>query len=476
MIGLTWGELKVAVTVGTERRALPGGAALAAALGPLPPEQQALHAAALLGAARRAGLRPTPGPPLPPLPDDDDGAEEMAEAEETVAPDRAVQLLELLLGGNLGRPAAVQPLIAVWLAAAAERAMVLPHHLVLAALDRATADRELQPLVAPVLGRRGRWLAGCRPDARPEWRWATGGPARTAEELLTLEPAERLAVVRALRAADPGGARERVETLWSQVDAPGRAGLLGALAHGLGPDDEPLLERALGDRSGPVRAAAIRLLEGLPGSARAVRCADRLAPVVRLQGRFRPTLSVARPAPPEGDDRRDEPPSSEAHWLRTLAAGAPLAWWERTLGLPPERIVGLRLDAASGPPGWETDVVGGWARAASAQRNPAWAVALLDRPELTAQHRLELVQALPGPWSPATADAVLAWFERQTKPGFVVDAATAHLAAALPAPAADRVSAWLGRVAKDDDPSLHRSLRHLLQLLSTRISIAEAFS
>ena len=57
----------------------------------------------------------------------------------------------------------------------------------------------------------------------------------------------------------------------------------------------------------------------------------------------------------------------------------------------------------------------------------------------------------------------------------VVGLALGLLAAALPAPAADRLSAWLGRVAKGDDPSLHRSLRHLLQLLSTRISIAEAF-
>lgn len=467
VIGPTWGELRVAVTVGTERRALAAGTALPAALASLPPEQQALHAAALLGAARRAGLRPTPGAPPPP-------AAEPVPAE-PVAPDRAVQLLELLLGGNLGRPAAVQPLAAQWLEAAAERGMVLPHHLVLAALDRGTADRELQPLVAPVLGRRGRWLAGYRPEARPEWRWASGARARTPDALVAVEPAERVAAVRGLRAADPGGARELVEALWSQVDAPGRAGLLATLAVGLGPDDETLLERALDDRSGPVRAGAIRLLEGLPGSARAARCAARLAPVVRLHGRFRPTLSVAAPVPPEGDDRRDEPPSSEAHWLRTLVAGAPLAWWERTLGLGPERIVGLRLDGAAGPPGWETDLVGGWARAATAQRNPAWAVPLLDRPELTAQHRLDLMLALPGPWSPATADAVLAWFERQTKPGFALDAATPHLAAALPAPAADRLSTWLGRVAKGDDPSLHRSLRHLLQLLSTRISIAEAF-
>lgn len=465
---LTWGELRVAVTVGTERRALPDVASLAAALVPLPPEQQALHAAALLGAARRAGLRPPAGPPPSSGPDGADPAE-------MVAPDRAVQLLELLLGGNLGRPAAVQPLVAQWLEAAAERGMVLPHHLVLAALDRGTADRELQPLVAPVLGRRGRWLAGCRPEARPEWRWATGTRGWTPDTLLAAEPAERVAAVRALRATDPVGARGLVEALWSQVDAPGRAGLLATLAAGLGPDDEALLERALDDRSGPVRAGAIRLLEGLPGSARAARCAARLAPVVRLHGRFRPTLSVAAPVLPEGDDRRDEPPASEAHWLRTLVAGAPLAWWERTLGFGPERIVGLRLDAAAGPPGWETDLVGGWARAATAQRNPGWAVALLDRPELTAQHRLDLVLALPGPWLPATADAVLAWFERQTKPGFALDAATPHLAAALPAPAADRLSAWLGRVAKGDDPSLHRSLRYLLQLLSTRISIAEAF-
>jgi len=478
---LTWTELRIAVTVGTERRALPSGTALPGGVGPPgagppPPEQVALHAAALLGAARRAGLRPTAGPPPASMPADEVPAGQPSPAAlavaERVAPDRAVQLLELLLDGNLGRQAAVQPLVAAWLEQAAAGELVLPHHLVLSALERGTADRTLQLLVALALGRRGRWLA----TWRPEWAWAAGGPrTATAEELLAVEPAQRLAAVRAARAADPHHGRTLVEALLPQVDAPGRAALVGCLAVGIGPDDEGVLERALDDRSGPVRAAAIRLLEGLPGSARAARCAHRLAPVVHRQGRFRPTLSVSRPAPPEGDERRDEPPGSEAHWLRTLVAGAPLAWWEQTLGLTPDRIVGLRLDAAGGPPGWEADVVGGWARAATAQRNPAWAVALLDRPELTATHRTELVTALPPPWSPATAEGVLAWLERQTKPGFVVDALTPHLAAALPPAAADRLTAWLARVNKGDDLSLHRSLRHLVQLLSTRQSIVEAF-
>lgn len=498
---LTWTELRIAVTVGTERRALPSGTTLPGGVGlpgggSMPPEQVALHAAALLGAARRAGLRPVAG--TPPVSASEEPARREAAGqgsmatpppgtpvgasagehpqpvgEERVAPDRAVQLLELLLEGNLGRPAAVQPLVAAWLERAAARAMVLPHHLVLTALERATADRSLQPLAAPVLGRRGRWLA----TRRPEWAWAAAGSRlATPEELLAVEPAERLAAVRAARAAEPAEARTLVEALWPQVDAAGRAGLLGCLAVGLGLGDEALLERALDDRSGSVRTVAVRLLEGLPGSARAARCARRLAPVVHRQGRFRPTLSVSRPAPPEGDERRDEPPGAEAHWLRTLVAGAPLAWWEQTLGLTPDRIVGLRLDAAVGPPGWEADVVGGWARAATAQRNPAWAVALLDRPELTATHRSELVTALPPPWSPATAEGVLAWLERQTKPGFVVDALTPHLAAALPPAAADRLTAWLGRVNKGDDLSLHRGLRHLLQLLSTRQSIVEAFT
>ena len=54
---------------------------------------------------------------------------------------------------------------------------------------------------------------------------------------------------------------------------------------------------------------------------------------------------------------------AEAHWLRTLVAGVPLAWWETTLGDGPDKLLGRRFEPAD-------DLVAGWSRAAVAERNP----------------------------------------------------------------------------------------------------------
>ena len=56
---------------------------------------------------------------------------------------------------------------------------------------------------------------------------------------------------------------------------------MAALLVGLGLADEPFLESCLDDRARPVREEACRLLDRLPGSARAARMADRLRPFMR---------------------------------------------------------------------------------------------------------------------------------------------------------------------------------------------------
>ena len=147
-----------------------------------------------------------------------------------------------------------------------------------------------------------------------------------------------------------------------------------------------------------------------------------LAPLVSIEGRLRPTVTVAMPEPPDGELARDLPPPdgslvAEAHWLRTLVAGVPLAWWETTLGDGPDKLLGRRFEPAD-------DLVAGWTRAAVAERNTAWAAALLRHtsdpglwalagavsPDLVAEHlkrtdngyeRVRLLEALPRPWSPA---------------------------------------------------------------------------
>ncbi len=492
-MSLTWPELRASALVGTEKRAVRADAIAGldpAALPDATPERLALHAAALLGAQQQAGALPSPvtgdapGPPRP-------------EPPEPEAPPEAVQLLELLLGGNLGPAWAVAPFATHWFVECRRAGRVVPHRLLVRVLDHATADAGLHPNVRACLGRRGAWLAG----RREAWSWAAADletpTAIEPEALAELGKAERVAALRAVRVDDPDRGRALLDTLLPDLDAATRTDLLGCLAVGLGPDDEPLLEAALDDRSKNVRRVAISLLDGLPGSARARRLTDVLAPLISIEGRLRPTITVAMPEPPDGELARDLPPPdgslvAEAHWLRTLVAGVPLAWWETTLGDGPAKLLGRRFEPAD-------DLVAGWSRAAVAERSTAWAATLLRHrsdpglwalagaasPELVAEHlkrtedwteRIRTLEALPRPWSPPLADAVLRTARRSKHPRPVVDAIATAGPGALPVESLPTVQRWLDRTSPDDDQMLHRALRRLVQSLTVHQSITEAFA
>jgi hypothetical protein len=79
--------------------------------------------------------------------------------------------------------------------------------------------------------------------------------------------AQRLEWLRALRNADPAGARNVLMDSWSRESANNRAEFLGVLADGLSDADQDFLQAAVADRSRVVSEAAITLLTKLPDSA-----------------------------------------------------------------------------------------------------------------------------------------------------------------------------------------------------------------
>src|SRR5260221_169183 len=153
----------------------------------------------------------------------------------------------------------------------------LPYDLLPAALCLRT--NALRALVAPLLGERGRWLAGFN----PAWSWVgqtlgdvTDDVPADAETIWNEGSAgQRVAVLRRLRAVDVAKAREWVAAVWKSEKAEMRAEMLKASEIGLGAEDEPLLESALDDLAAAVRAAAPTLLARLPGSAFSGRMRDR---------------------------------------------------------------------------------------------------------------------------------------------------------------------------------------------------------
>jgi hypothetical protein len=369
--GLSYDDLVAVATVGVARRpelvtGLAGpAAAYAHVLSRADPAASVLDAAALLTVARRAGWPPVPGVRRP--------EPAAADAAPELSP-RAARLLGQAREADAG-------LLADLLTAAAAAGYRAPAPLLPDLLDAATSDRALRPAVAGVLGQRGRWLAAHRADWQRVADGAAGpDPADGPELWQTGRRAERISYLAALRGRDPAAGRELLAAGWASETGDDRAALLPVLARELSPADEEFLEAALDDRKGAVRAAAVRLLARLPGSAWCRRATARATPLLQLAGRApRRTLAARLPGGLDPAAARDgiggpPPPGiSVAAWqLTQVIAAVPLDQWAGRFRLTPAEIVTRPVagDLAR-------HVHAGWRLATVRQANPDWAAALL---------------------------------------------------------------------------------------------------
>ena len=487
-----WHELGSVALLGTARRpvpTLPAFGSVSVALDPGARSEEALLASAALGAtALRAGRRPERLTPKAPAEGD----------ERPLAGRLAVQLLELVLTHPPAGAQQRDTLLLHWLRTAAAAGRRVPHSLLPTVLDLATASRQFRGPAAAVLDHRGEWLAAQRPD----WSWVpdalSGAVARSAAaeqsdvDWAHLPSSERLPVLAVVRADDPARARSLVESTWTSDSARDRAAHLGALRVGLGPEDEPLLERALDDRAASVRDAAAVLLDGLPGSARAGRMAERLRPLIQPKGVLKRSLEMALPDPPDAAGVRDglgKPPgrrSVRGWWLERICAGAPLDVWTDVAGWDPATIVSRLSDA---------DALSGIRQAVRLRRDPLWAAAVLGRvwdpelvPALPAAEReavvlarlttdkspsvAGLLAAVPPPWSAEFSLDVLARLGTLRAPAVHLPQAMPQLLAGLHRDALPALEAWLASARNESSVATH--LRNLLQFHSVKRSISEA--
>jgi hypothetical protein len=356
-------EKLAAALVGTGRRPWAGSSPL-------------LDSAAVALTARRAAVTPATGragvPQSPP---------EVSPALPAAAGRR---LARILTDGVPGGSQLAQELLSQWLAAAAERGGHVPPVTLPALLDAGRRNSALRPLTAQVGGRRGQWLAGMRTD----WRWLCDEAAAPADAHTTTTAAddvwqtgslgERLGFLTSLRRSAPGRARELVESTWAEESSEDRARFVGAFRVGLSLDDDAFLDRALDDRRREVREAALELLRALPGSSLGARMAERARAAVQVEQRRHGAdrLVVTPPEELTAELRRDGVGATPARgtgvsaWLlEEVVAGAPLSVW----GDP-----SAMLKPARGSD-WELPLLHGWARAATAQSDTAWATALLGQ-------------------------------------------------------------------------------------------------
>jgi hypothetical protein len=428
---VAWDELVTAATVGTSTRALPHTGFHPTTVTARDDEVDADDAARLLElaametAANTVTVRTTVATPVDPAP---------AESR-TVMTDRLADLL--LLAVRTDRDVASDLFDTV-----ATAGLVVPPAALPAFLELGW-DARIGPVLADLVGERGRWLAGLDED------WLAFLPP--------MSPATELAV---LRGVDPAAAREQVAAEWARTSADDRVILLGTLAEGLSLDDVPFLESALGDRSAAVSVRAATLLALVCGPLRLAdlppfgrRAVDRARPVVRVvrQGLLRsPMLEVVAPEALNDDARSDgiveraggPQQGQRAWWLEQIIERAPLSLWENEFRRSPADLVALRVvgDFAG-------ELHTGWRAAARTQKNRTWARAFLDLSDapvdpslvsvlhlgeqVTYAQRvldtvdagngaiLRLLTAVEGPWPADLGTAVVGYVERLTATGLV---------------------------------------------------------
>jgi hypothetical protein len=462
-VDLWWEHLRATALVGTARREVPPSPDL----GPVPRpgagrEQALLDAAALGDAVRRAGRLPEPAPADP-----DDAA-----PGETLptAPPTAVQVLELLFTQGPVGQAARGTLTVHWLETAAAAGRIVPPRLLPALLAAATPQSPVRRGVRPVLGERGRWLAA----RNPAWDWAP----EVVED----------------SAPSPEGVRARVEATWDTAPAAERAAAVAALVVGLGPEDEPFLERCLDDRAKAVREEAQRLLDRLPGSARAARMADRLRPLVAVSGALRKSVEVRLPDDPDAAAVRDglseaaPGGSRRVRWMQQVVGATPLSVWSELARAEPGKVLGMLRSSADVVPGLRHATIAqgdvDWARALLALGPDPSLLALVPAPERESvlvrsvrdkplSQLTLLLQTAPRPWGPDLSRAVLAAIGRDKEGGHAVRVLRDVLPTAVhPSTLPDVEKAMK---AAGDDGYVRTALRDVLQFQSLHRSISEAF-
>ncbi len=261
----------------------------------------------------------------------------------------------------------------------AERGVVAPAVMLPEMLERARRRAAERALIEPVLGARGRWLASLNAQWRALASAESLDAAAVAEVWQTGTRPERTAALEALRGHDRARARDLLESSWEQESPDDRSRFVIALQTGLGPEDEPLLERALADRRKPVRESAAAGLAKLPDSSYVARMIQRGTAAIRRAPGRKPRLEIELPAEDDAQLKREAlpvPPRRElgerARLLEAIVTAVPPGAWVETLDMSPAELI-----AAAVKTDWASPVLHGWVAAARTHRHADWAESLV---------------------------------------------------------------------------------------------------
>lgn len=385
--GALWEEIAKIALLGTERAAWKAPSGEASSSTTLESLLQSLDASnrecALLGAAALVGLHHRAGAlPLEnaaPLP------EPCAEEDRQAGASRASDFLAIMLGGT--NPEHLQE----WLRLTAATGRRVPFGLLPSLLSKGRQETAIRSHIAPVLGRRGVWLASQNTD----WKWALKEAGESGESDLsraddiwqTGTNLERLQLLRDLRTVEPAPAIALVESTWAQESPDDRVLFIGIVETGLSLDDELFLEHVLEDKRKDVRTKAAELLASLPASQLVARMIERLRPLMKWtpgKAHFTPQFEVELP---NTDDKtfakaleRDGIDLKTSHTLRGPKASAliqmiscvPPQFWCDEWKTTPEEVLEVVHKSE-----WKTELSMGLIQSALRFRDANWAQAIL---------------------------------------------------------------------------------------------------
>lgn len=366
----TWKDCVTAALLGTEKGILPK---LPTPLAPVfdttagwEREQQFLTQAGAFGLWRQTGWKP----PLQPLTVTPAKPEELA----SISSVSASHLRVMLSGAH-------RVLLPEWLDEVVRVRRRVPAELLPALLDLTRQEPAIRNRVITAGGQRVHWLA----SQYPEWSFAASEDPELWE---TGNRNQRIAILRARRAAAPNEARATIEAVWKEESADLRTAFVKELGSNLSEDDIPFLETALTDRSKEVRREVVDLLARLPSSPFAARMIARATPLLLFKpGKLlsRTSLEVSLPGEPDDGELRDginpkdfgyqKVLGEKAVRLLLIIAAVPLQHWTDTFQQPPAALL-----KAVEKSEFARAVATGWAWASLRQHNPAWAEAIMDGP------------------------------------------------------------------------------------------------
>lgn len=372
-----WERIVKAALLGTERQPLPTFSPdtplgqLLDHINNAHPEQALLNVAGTVDIYRQLGQRPPSAPAASHQPAPPD--------HKPVCSGRAAYMLNQLLFSHYR---GVLPEFLRLLAQAGQR---IPDEQLPALLSHGRRTQSQQPLILPVIGQRGRWLA----QHNPQWFFASfdfEDDDQLRHQWKIAPRPERQTLLHLVRHRQPEKARALLHHSWKTELPQDRLQFLRLFQTNLSMADEPFLEEvALQDRSQLVRRKAAEFLACLPQSRLCQRMAARTAPHLQWHWLTR-TLTVTLPEKLDDDLLRDGLIQTEWRsrigqhgWrLTQMLAATPLEIWTEKFNTTADLLV-MGVKKAK----WQRALIQGLALAAERQQNNTWALALLHHNDFT---------------------------------------------------------------------------------------------